>query len=117
MTNQEKIAQNTKSKRKASQYAKMTSEVIYMMTEKYSRVVKIGYAKNLADRLAQYRTHSASFELLDVRYGTRQDEKRYKERLKAKGFILHYDGDKTEWYDLPDTMSKAELRKGFSALD
>lgn len=117
MNKQEKIAQNTKSKRKAKKYAEMTNEVIYMMTEKYARVIKIGYAKNLANRLAQYRTHSTSFEILDVRPGTKADESSYQEALVRMGFIKHYDGDKTEWYDLPDTMPKATIRKGFAMFE
>jgi len=117
MNKQGKIAQNTKSKRQAKKYAEMTNEVIYMMTEKYTRVVKVGYAKNFADRLAQYRTHSASFEILDVRYGTKADEKMYQAMLEEMGFIQHYDGAKTEWYDLPDTMPKATIRKGFAMFE
>jgi putative ABC transport system ATP-binding protein len=38
-------------------------------------------------------------------------------RLEKMGFIQHYDGAKTEWYDLPDAMPKATIRKGFAMFE
>lgn len=113
-----KIAQNT-GKRKANKYATRLDEeeVIYMITEKGQRTVKVGYTNNLAKRLNNYRTHSTCFEVLDVKPGTREDEEYYQSWLEGLGFTKHYDWGGAEWYDLPDGLPKATIKDGFKAIE
>jgi hypothetical protein len=109
--------QNAK-KRKAHKCSKLTAgTVIYMLTEKYARTVKVGYASDFAKRMGCYRTHSTMFEILDAKPGTGNDELYYQRWLEKLGFTHHYDMGGMEWYDLPDGMPKSVLADGFKGLD
>ena len=119
MTNKElKLKKNLNDKRQASKFAKVskTSSVIYMLTERYNRTIKIGFAKDFEERMAQYRTHSTSFVVLDVRPGTKTDEKRYQKMLEEKGFKRFYPELKSEWFVIPEEIKKDEI-KGFKFFD
>ena len=111
------LKQNIKDKRRASTFANMNTEVVYMVTEKHERVLKIGYASDLAKRMGAYRTHSTSFLLIDAIPGTGKDEADFQKRLLDMGFTRYYDDDSSEWFVLPDDMPKAEVYKGFKMFE
>ena len=116
--NERKLKKNLNDKRQASKFAKMSksSSVVYMLTEKYNRTIKVGFAEDFEKRMAQYRTYSTSFVVLDVRPGTREDEKRYQKALEEKGFKRFYPELKSEWFVIPEEIKKDEI-KGFKFFD
>ena len=118
MTKREKLKINFKDKRQVGKAAKMseTSSVIYMLTERYNRTIKIGFAEDFEKRMSQYRTYSTSFVILDVKPGTREDEKRYQKMLEEKGFERYYPELKSEWFVIPEEIKKDEI-KGFKFFD
>lgn len=54
--------------------------------------LKIGYSKNLSERLTSYKTHNPNFKLLDTREGTFADESFLHKKLK-KYLVKEY----SEW--------------------
>ena len=116
--NERKLKKNLNDKRQAGKFAKMSksSSVVYMLTEKYNRTIKVGFAEDFEKRMAQYRTYSTSFVVLDVRQGTKEDEKRYQKALEEKGFKRFYPELKSEWFVIPEEIKKDEI-KGFKFFD
>ena len=86
-----------------------SSSVIYMLTERYNRTIKVGFAEDFERRMAQYRTYSTSFVILDVLPGTKEDEKRYQKRLEEMGFKRYYPELKSEWFVIPEEIKKDEI--------
>lgn len=111
------LKQNVKDKRKTSTFANLNTAVVYMVTEKHERVLKIGYTSDLARRMCSYRTHSTSFLLIDAIPGTKKDESNFQKKLLDMGFTRYYDDDSSEWFVLPDDMPKAEVYKGFKIFE
>lgn len=85
-------------------------KTIYMVTERGLRTVKIGCTKDWTKRRKAYRTHSTCVRIIDVKDGTRADEKRYQKMLLEMGFTKAFpNSPKSEWFRLPKEMKKSEL--------
>lgn len=92
---------------------------IYMVTEKGLRTVKVGYTKNWTQRRKAYRTHSTCARIIDVKDGTRDDERACQQKMLEMGFTKAFKySPKNEWFRLPKGMKKSELEHlGFAIFD
>lgn len=64
---------------------------------KTNNFTKIGYTKNLNNRISKYLTDNPTFEILGIKEGTLKDEQYYHERFND--YII-----RTEWMELPDDI-------------
>ena len=71
--------------------------MLYLL--KSGNYLKIGYAKNIEERMKLYTTHNPDFELLDTAEGTLLDEKELHKVCKR---WQH----RTEWYDYNEEVIK-----------
>jgi hypothetical protein len=96
----------------------LDEEMIYMITEKYTKTLKVGYSSNFLKRMANYRTHTTLFEILDAKNAVPVEETYYQDCLIELGFKPHYaKGGGIEWFDIPADIPKSRLKNGFLSLD
>ena len=71
--------------------------MLYLL--KSGNYLKIGYAKNIEERMKLYTTHNPDFELLDTAEGTLLDEKELHRICKKWKY-------RTEWYYYDEEIIK-----------
>lgn len=92
--------------------------MIYLVSEKGQRTVKVGYTENAAQRQTAYATHSTVAQFIDWAKGTKQDETDWRIAFDMYGFEkVDPEREKSEWYYLPEWVDKRKLlSKGFAYL-
>ena len=92
---------------------------LYMVTERNSSTLKIGFTTDLSERMFSYTTHSTVIQFIDALPNkTRADEKALQQRLLEMGFKKFYEDEGSEWMIIPSNMRKdAIVRKGFKIFD
>ena len=92
--------------------------MLYLVSEKGQRTIKIGYTSRPTGRQDDYACHSTVTQFLDWREGTKKDEKIWHEYFEFVGFEKVFpDREKSEWYYLPNYINKAKMMKADSAMD
>lgn len=75
---------------------------------KKQRYLKVGYTRNLNERMNSYRTNNPFFELITTREGTLEDETRMHLYLQALGLKADF---LNEWFlDTPRTITEFHTR-------
>ena len=93
--------------------------MLYLISEKGQRTIKIGFTKHPAQRINSYLTHSTVTQFVDWKNGGKIDEKKWHEKLSVYGF-QKTDEERvlSEWFNLPADFNKRELLKdGFTYLE
>lgn len=85
--------------------------MVYMISMKGTRFVKVGYTNNLEKRIAAYKTHNPLFQFIAAYDGTKKDEKAFHLMLIGKGCTPCEEDERYEWMVMPDGVGKKELRE------
>lgn len=93
--------------------------MLYLMSEKGQRTVKVGFTTNPAKRMNDYLTHSTVAQFIDWKEGTREDERAWHDFLEGMGLEkVDPERERSEWFFLPDYIDKRQLLKsGFDFLE
>ena len=93
--------------------------MLYLMSEKGQRTVKVGFTSNPAKRINDYATHSTVAQFIDWKEGTKADEKNWHEFMDAMGMErVDPERERSEWFFLPDFIDKRKLMsEGFAFLE
>ena len=91
--------------------------MLYLITIENSRLIKVGYTKNLQKRLKAY--NGLPVRLLDVIEGNQADEKMFHFFLEYLGCetTVNYNNNETEWKIIPKGVkTKLFYENGFQAF-
>ena len=80
--------------------------MLYLINQTNTNAYKIGYAKDIKNRMTAYQTYIAYFNLIGIKEGERIDEKDYHQRLNK------YRINSREWFKLTDEVLE-EIVKEF----
>lgn len=88
--------------------------MLYLVSEKGQRTIKVGYTGRTASkRISEYATHSTVTQFIDWMEGSEEDEKNWHDYMYAMGFsLVDPDRERSEWYYMPDYIDKRKLMKG-----
>jgi len=91
--------------------------MIYLVSEKKQRTIKIGYTDNPAKRISEYKTYNPSIQFISWKEGDKSEEKKWQFWLEFIGCEKADEEYNTEWYIMPNTIDKNKLRaEGFEYL-
>lgn len=92
--------------------------MLYLISVKNQRIIKIGYTNNWAKRMNDYAGYNPFAYPIDTKEGGTKEEKNWHLALEYLGFKrITVNEIETEWFEIPKGVSKIEIRKnGFKYL-
>ena len=92
--------------------------MLYLVSEKGQRTMKVGHTDRSAQRQTEYATHSTVAQFIDWVNGSKADEKNWQMTFDFFGFEKVFpEREKSEWYYMPDWINKKKLMsRGFDYL-